>query len=79
MSPEDGSSTFFLNIDTRQRKERGIRICVNNATKIRWNINYILVNAWRHVSAVLTDQVQILLVRYIVRAILVPDLYYKLA
>jgi hypothetical protein len=50
--------------------------------------NYNLVNAWRHVSAVLTaifrptystDQVQILRVRSpVVRTIFVPDLYYKL-
>jgi hypothetical protein len=52
---------------------RGICIYVYNTTKVVKITNYILVNAWRHVSAVLTaifgptcstDQVQILRVRH---------------
>ena len=64
-------------------QHRGTCIYVNNTTKVV-KIPIILVNVWRRVSAVLTaifrptcsgDQVQISRVR----AIFVPDLYYKLA
>jgi hypothetical protein len=71
---------------------RGICIYVCNTTEVV-KTNYILVNAWRHVSAVLkaifrptcsTDQVYCtthvnVMVSHIVRTLFVPDLYYKLA
>jgi hypothetical protein len=63
---------------------RGLCIYVFNTTEVVKITNDNLINAWRHVSAVLTaifrpncstDQVQILRVR----AVCVPDLYCNLA
>ena len=58
---------------------RGICIYVNNRTEVVKITTYILINAWRRVSAVFTTIFRPTYSTGQVRAVFVPDLYYKLA
>ena len=52
---------------------------ITQQKKSRYKTNYILVNAWRHVSAVLTAIFRPTCSTDQVRAIFLLDLYHKLA